>query len=118
MGEETTQVWLAKWQDGELTPLHNTPPFAWQQSSLTVRRAVTDACESQVDIPADVLETCKTSLPAKGKWGLLMTLVSIASDLWQGITINQKGEKSPIYYSPEIGLMTEKEYTVTQGTDL
>lgn len=118
LGEETTQVWLAKWQDGELTPLHNASTFRWQQSSLTVRRAVTDACEHQVDIPADVLETCKTSLPAKGKWGLLITLVSLASDLWQGTTINQKGEKSPIYYSSEIGLMTDKEYTATQGTDL
>ncbi|RDH90451.1 MAG: hypothetical protein DIZ79_09100, partial [endosymbiont of Lamellibrachia luymesi] len=64
------------------------------------------------------LETCKTNLPAKGKWGLLITLVSLASDLWQGTTINQKGEKSPIYYSHEIGLMTEKEYISTQGTDL
>lgn len=117
LADEANTIWLAKWSDGKLTPLKDVQPFAWQQSSLSVRRQIIDTSQPHADIPDDILEACTDDLPAKGKWGILVTLVEIASNLWQGTATNIKGEIAPVFYSAEIGLMTEKDYKKMQGID-
>ncbi len=107
LGEETTQVWLAKWRDGELTPLHNTPPFAWQQSSLNMHRVLIDRCQPHTDIPPHILEACTDSLPAKGKWGTLVTVIEIEPNHFSGLQEDKSGEITHFHYNNSLGFLSE-----------
>ena len=115
LGEETTTVWLACWEHGELRPFHDLPIFAWQQSSVAMRTALITEAAPYNEIPNEVIEACKEQLPAKGKWGVLLPLVRHPSGVWQGNTKDKNGNPDTFYYDSGQGLMSSKEYNLQEG---
>ncbi|MCP5410524.1 MAG: hypothetical protein H6963_14700 [Chromatiaceae bacterium] len=110
LGEETTIVWLARWDSGELKPFHDQAPFAWQQSSVAMRTALIAEAVALPEIPTRIIESCREQLPAKGKWGVLLPLVREISAVWRGIAKDLKGDQITFFYDTTQGLMTAKEY--------
>ncbi len=110
LGEETTTVWLARWENGELKPFHDQQPFAWQQSSVAMRTALIDETSPNPEISEDIIQSCHEQLPANGKWGVLLPLVRETSRFWKGIAKDLNGNKATFYYACREGLMTAKEY--------
>ena len=56
-------------------------------------------------IPKNLLEECRKSLPAEGRWGELLPLVKEkAGDGWKAMAINEKGEPVQFVYSRSAGL--------------
>jgi CRISPR-associated endonuclease/helicase Cas3 len=115
LGEETTTVWLAQWEEGDLRPLHDLPPFAWQQSSVAVRTALITEALPNEEIPDEIIQACREQLPAKGKWGVLLPLFESVSGSLQGRAKDQNGIPDIIHYHPELGLMTSKEFNQLEG---
>ncbi|MES9905177.1 MAG: CRISPR-associated helicase Cas3' [Sedimenticola sp.] len=110
LGEETTTVWLARWENGELKPFHNQPPFAWQQSSVSMRTALIAETAPNPAIPEEIVDACREQLPAQGKWGVLLPLVKEKPGIWSGVVKDLDDNKTTFYYDFRQGLMTTKEY--------
>ena len=117
LGEETTTVWLARWENGKIIPFHEQAPFAWQQSSVTMRTALIAEAAPQPGIPVDVIESCQEQLPGKGKWGVLLPLVSKKTGLWKGVAQDLKGNQMAFFYDQKLGLMTAREHKRMDGDE-
>lgn len=115
LGEETTTVWLARWEEGELKPLHDLQPFAWQQSSVSIRTSLITEAVPDEEIPDTAIQTCKEQLPAKGKWGVLLPLIRSLSGIYQAGVKDRNGIPDTFHYHPELGLMSSKEYNQLEG---
>ena len=109
LGEETTTVWLARWENGELKPFHDQPPFAWQQSSVSMRTALITEAASIFEIPEKVTQSCLKQLPAKGKWGVLLPMKRNSKGYWQGIALGKDKKSITIFYSRNDGVTLGKE---------
>jgi CRISPR-associated endonuclease/helicase Cas3 len=115
LGEETTTVWLARWEDGELRPLHDLPSFAWQQSSVAIRSALITETLPDDEISEEIIQACTEQLPAKGKWGILLPLARNPSGVYQAEVKDQNGIPAKFHYHHALGLMTAKEYNQLEG---
>ena len=109
LGDPTSTVWLARWQDGRLLPWRENLPYAWQQSSLSLRSELIDEPVATDAIPQAAIDACRAELPAEGKWGVLLALRQTSDDTWEGRATNTRGEISQFHYSPIHGLITGKE---------
>ena len=108
LGEPTTTVYLGRWEEGHLSSWIDEDQ-GWQRSAVQVRTARI-AEEVEVGGPQHIaMETCKEQLPAKGKWGVLVPLECVDGAIWRGRARNDKGEEFFVYYSKELGLVTEDE---------
>ncbi len=109
LGEETTTVWLARWDNRQLLPWSKEKEFAWQKSSLSIRSALISQALPADSVSQSEIEACTEGLPGKGKWGLLLPM-SQQSGAWSGAALDQRSSKTTFYYKPEHGLITEKEW--------
>ncbi|MBA1333475.1 hypothetical protein QQ73_21350, partial [Candidatus Endoriftia persephone str. Guaymas] len=74
LGEESTTVWLARWRERRLEPWCDEGDFRWQRSSLSLRSALISESIPNDEITQSAIDACLESLPAKGKWGVLLPL--------------------------------------------
>ncbi len=109
LGEETTMVYLAKLQDGSLTPWHNDEKQAWQLSAVSMRTYWIAAEATTADITQERIDQCKATLPAKGKWGVLLPLTHVSDDNWQGSASNKNNEIVHFLYNEKFGLVVDSE---------
>ncbi|USF87089.1 CRISPR-associated helicase Cas3' [Candidatus Endoriftia persephone] len=109
LGEESTTVWLARWRERRLEPWCDEGDFRWQRSSLSLRSALISESIPNDEITQSAIDACLESLPAKGKWGVLLPLIEQSLGQWQGIVQDAKGDTSALYYNPETGLTTARE---------
>lgn len=112
LGEETTMVYLAKWQDGGLLPWSDSKDkdHVWQLSAVSMRTYWIAAEAATPDLTLAALELFKvTNLPAKGKWGVLLPLIPVGEGIWQGNALNAKQETVRFIYSKKFGLMVDVE---------
>lgn len=106
LGECTTLVFLARWESGTLTPFRAADDFEWHQNSLRIR-TYWIKCEAEIpEIPIEIMQTFKYSLPGKGKWGVLLPLIQNTSGQWVGYAKNQEGRTNMFMYN-ELGLLSE-----------
>jgi CRISPR-associated endonuclease/helicase Cas3 len=116
LGEETTMVYLAKWQDGVLLPWADSQDHEWPLSAVSMR---TYWIATEAAIPglsqAELDQFKVSQLPAKGKWGVLLPLQPVADGRWQGTAQNAKQESVSFVYSEQFGLMADVEL-VTKET--
>ncbi len=105
LGEETTMVYLAKWEDDTLKPWRNDTNHAWQLSSVSMRTYWIDAEVLNEEITQVHIEQCKADLPAKGKWGVLLPLIEGADRNWCGKALNKEKEVVHFIYNEELGLV-------------
>lgn len=104
LGDATSTVYLAKWQGDQLLPWSDEAKHAWQLSSLSMRTYWIATEASTPDFSQDAIEAFKTEhLPAKGQWGVLVTLKHVQGSVWQGVVFNEQGNEVAIMYS-ESGL--------------
>ncbi len=109
LGEETTTIWLARWENGELKPFHDQQPFSWQQSSVSMRTALINETAPNPEIPEEIIKACFEQLPANGKWGVLLPLVRELNGYWHGIALDKHNKKQSFFYCRNNGFITEKE---------
>ncbi|MEA3296923.1 MAG: CRISPR-associated helicase Cas3' [candidate division Zixibacteria bacterium] len=114
LGEQTKSVYLARWQDGHLSPWANCRYNQWALSVVQAYRYVADKKAEYNEIPQEAIEACQEELPAKRKWGVLVPLMPIGNNLWRGYARNDKEELVNLYYDSERGLMTEKENSIME----
>ena len=105
LGEETTTVYLAKWQDGTLKPWRNDTNHAVQLSAVSMRTFWIDAEVAGGEITQEHIEQYKFDLPARGRWGVLLPLIQTPDGSWLGKALNEKKEVVHLIYNKEFGLM-------------
>lgn len=109
LGDPTTTVWMARWEDGQLKPWHNEGRFPWQQSSLSIRSELIEAPAATETIPQSAIDACQEKLPAGGRWGVLLPLVEQSDGAWVGQAVDGNGGQTIFRYSRNQGLITQKE---------
>ena len=105
LGEETTTVYLAKWEDGMLKPWRNDTNHAWQLSAVSIRTYWIDTEALNEEITQEHIEQCKAYLPVKGKWGVLLPLIKGLNGDWRGQALNKEKEVVHFIYDKEFGLV-------------
>ncbi len=105
LGEPTTTVWLARWENGELKPWRDDPAFPWYQSSLNLRSALIEEAVYPEDLPQDLVDACRQDLPAKGRWGVLLPLVKGVDGGWESTALTQSGAVLRLFYWCKTGLV-------------
>ena len=109
LGEPTTTLWLAHWEDGRLLPLHSDDPRddrAWHLSSLTVRQSLVAAEIPPEGIDAETWAQHKAVLPGKGRWGVVVTLEQDEDHLL-GRALGPENERRLLRYSGQSGLQID-----------
>ncbi|TXH72827.1 MAG: CRISPR-associated helicase Cas3' [Thiothrix sp.] len=107
LGEATVQVYLAKWQDGKLKPWYSDKEHAWALSAVSMRAFWISGEVVPEDIPNAEWERCKASLPAQGKWGVLLPLRLISETGWEGQAlrkVKEQDELVTLIYDARVGL--------------
>jgi len=112
LGEPTITLYLARWQDGHLVPWKGEGVIGWMRSAVSVRQALVKEAGNYSDIPDATIKAARESLPAKGRWGVLLPLLEREGGLWQAWAKNGRGEEVALYYDPRTGLTTEREMQV------
>lgn len=110
LGDETSTVYLARWQDKQLSPWIANGSNQWANSALSMRKDLVDSEVVPSDIPEAVIAEIKQQLPAQGKYGVLMILKPIEDFFWTGEAKNEKGESMNFYYQDQQGLLQANEY--------
>ena len=105
LGEETTTVYLAKWEDGMLKPWRNDTNHAWQLSAVSIRTYWIDTEALNEEITQEHIEQYKAHLPVKGKWGVLLPLIKGLNGDWRGQALNKEKEVVHFIYDKEFGLV-------------
>lgn len=111
IGDPTTQVYLAKWQEGVLQAWSTDREHAWALSSVSMRSFWVSAESLPSDIPAQIVAQCKESLPAKGQWGVLLVLQAVSEHEWQGQALRKVKEQDQIVtfsYDTRLGLIVKE----------
>jgi len=117
LGEESIQVYLAKWENGKLLPWSDEQEQAWQFSAVSMRTFWISAESPTAEISQELIDACKVDLPAKGKWGVLLPLTHILGDEWQGVARNAKNETIQLIYNQKFGLMVNPELRQKDASD-
>jgi len=109
LGDATTTVYLARWDGGTLRPWVEEGAHPWMRSALSLRSDLVAGEAEYPHIPPDLLDSIRDSLPAKGRWGVLLPLEAQGDGWWRGLVRNKRQEAVPLYYHLEEGMMLEKE---------
>jgi CRISPR-associated endonuclease/helicase Cas3 len=105
LGEETTTLTLAKWNNGQITPFNQTDEHPWRNSEVTVCRKYADE-EILNEEQQAAWNKIKQTLPAKGKWITLLPVTwDDATQRWRGNIKDQKGKFNSIQYCSKQGLI-------------
>ena len=103
LGEETTTVYLAKYQNGLLQPWINDKDYAWSLSAVSIKSSLVNEGNISSDIPQNCIEQCKKTLPAEGKWSFLLPLTYSSDNKWK-MTVQTPQKERYFTYSQETGL--------------
>jgi CRISPR-associated endonuclease/helicase Cas3 len=115
LGEETTTVYLARYQGGVLSPWSDDQKYAWPMSAVSMRTYWIAGEKVTAKISQELIDKCKETLPAQGKWGVLLPLEERAPRNWYGMAMNERQESVQFFYNEKFGLITGTEPT-TEGT--
>lgn len=110
LGDPTTTVYLAKWQNGLLLPWSDENKHAWQLSAASMRTYwIADEAASP-ELSQEKLDAFKAEhLPAKGRWGVLVPLKQGDDGVWFGTALNEKNETVRCTYSKQFGLLVSSD---------
>jgi len=100
LGDPTTTVYLAKWQNNELLPWSDESKHSWQLSAASLRTYWVAKEGTFPELTQEKLDLFKAQhLPVKGKWGVLVPLKSVDNGVWQGVALNEQGAEIRVTYS-------------------
>ncbi len=106
--EPSHTIYLVRWQEGQLTPWIDEGDFRWARSAVSMMEKKIKTAVELTAIPETQLNQLKESMPAKGKWGVLMPLLPMEDGRWKGMALNGKGESVVYHYDAINGLMEEE----------
>ena len=109
LGEPTTTLWLARWQDETLLPLHGDDPAdhqAWHLSSVSVLQSLVAGEIPPEGIDAETWARHKKHLPGKGRWGVVVTLER-EGDHFVGHALGAENKSRLLQYSEQSGLQID-----------
>jgi CRISPR-associated endonuclease/helicase Cas3 len=112
IGEPTTQLYLAKWQDGKLQAWYEDKQHAWALSTVSMRSFWVSSECIPPDLPSDLIQQCKDNLPAKGQWGVLVVLQPVSEQEWRGQALRKVKEQDQVVtliYDTKLGLRVEEQ---------
>lgn len=106
LGDLTTTVYLARWQNGELLPWTKEEQHTWPLSTVSIRTYWIAAEAPTAEFPQEAIEQFKAEqLPARGKWGVLLPLSLDSQNQWRGSALNANQERVSFAYSNRLGLL-------------
>ena len=98
-------MYLAKWENGALRSWRSDSNYPWQYSSVSMRSFLIKKAAENPQTPKERLEECRKSLPAEGRWGILLPLIKEnESNDWKGMALNEKEESIQLIYNKDAGL--------------
>ena len=106
LGEPTTTLWLARWEEGRLLPLHGDDPAdhqAWHLSSVNVLQSLIAGEIPPEGIDAETWARHKNLLPGKERWGVVVVLEK-QGNTWMGTASSPTESTVLIQYEKENGL--------------
>ena len=113
-GEESVDVVLARWRDGQLQPwCSDRPQHAWAYSTVRMIRRQIDQEAPQDDPQRQAaVAAAKAGMPGGGKWVLLLVL-ALEGDRWVGEALApargaQAAARRRWVYDAQGGLLAEK----------
>lgn len=111
LGEESTTVYLARWQHGKLMPWieQGETVRRWANSGLSVRKKLVSESVRPEGVSESDMNMALEQLPGQGKFGVLLVLMPGTDGVWRGCVVNQEGEEIVWVYLPELGLMAVDE---------
>lgn len=117
LGEASIIVFLARWNGSKLSPWYQgeRKDYCWARSSLTMRLAHIAETHPGSEIDTAEVSRCLESLPANGRWGVLLPVIEQDNGHWCGQAKNQAGDIVQFWYQQELGLMTHKEHSNMEG---
>lgn len=92
LGEETTEVMLAKWVDGQLQPWSDGV-WAYSMVKVAARSMKTESVPLEADKSA-AFARLKQTLPSQGKWCFLLALSPNAEGTWEATALTAGGGRS------------------------
>jgi len=102
LGEPTTTIRLAKWENNILVPFFNqTNRNDWHLSQVSVYKYAVAYEDEQY---RNDIDRVKSNMSDKGRYCVLIPLSENGPGLWKGFAMNAEKEKVTIYYSHKIGL--------------
>ncbi len=110
LGDATTTVYLARWSGGVLRPWVDDGAHPWMRSAVSLRSELVAGEAEHPHLPSELLDSIRNSLPAKGRWGVLVPLEEQGDGWWRGLVRNKHQETVPLYYLLEEGVMLEREW--------
>ncbi len=110
LGDETTTIYLSKWKNGELTPWMEQGNYCWANSALTMRKAIVSEEARQPDIVESDIEDVRQQLPSQGKYGVLLPMQAVETEVWKGVAQNINNEEIIFFYHERYGFLQAKEY--------
>lgn len=104
LGEETQPLYLARWQDGELSPWINEGKYPWDLSSVQVNKNQI-AKLGELDNPALAKKLGKLRDQTKlfNEYSLILPIIEI-DGVWQARAVTDQGKVVTVHYSTERGL--------------
>ena len=104
LGDESRTIYLARWQDGQLTPWASDDRYPWDLSSLRVNaRQLHELAPEKNQALQLTLEQLKESEKLFDNSSLIVPLVH-NGDNWQATGKDEKGKNISIRYTPTTGL--------------
>jgi CRISPR-associated endonuclease/helicase Cas3 len=122
LGEETMEVMLAKWVDGNL---QRWAEGVWTYSMVKVAARLL----ARVDAPSDTMQKTayvhlQQTLPSQGKWCILLPLTQRADGVWEGQAWTagneQSGKKPELltwFYDADFGLRVKESDAIGIASD-
>nr|WP_231971611.1 CRISPR-associated helicase Cas3' [Thiohalobacter thiocyanaticus] len=102
---DSTPVYLARREGGDIVPLRQEGEFPWQLSSLSMLTAKIASAQRPAAVTEALWEQTLETLPAKGRWGVLLLL----DQEDKGIADNGYGDSVTVRYSGLEGLLVGDE---------
>lgn len=111
LGDPTTTVYLARWQDEELIPWSRDTQYPWQLSAVSMRTYWIATEVLTNELSQETIDKFKAEhLPSKGKWGVMLPLSLHTDNQWRGTALNEKGETIQFLYSDKSGLLNKTDH--------
>ena len=104
LGEESQTVYLARWQDGKLSPWIGQDAFAWDLSSLRVNASQFHQVVQNEDSPWKAALDALVEGEKRFDTHSFILVLSEQDGEWLGRISDESGREWVVLYSPETGL--------------
>ena len=104
LGEESNTIYLARWQNGILSPWVDEAPYPWDSSSVKVSHRQLESAASTTDTALEKqLQQLKLMEKLFDEKSIVLPLVAV-DNVWNGYGVDAKGERVRVQYTPNFGL--------------